>query len=221
MLIKFESPSKYICCFIKELYEIWLNIQKSMIYTINKAILLMTIDMLEISLILFYNCDDSYSSFLVLSIRFHQRSKIVFGYPSCVPCTADTLVQTTFWDWNNVFTSQRTAAYSWAAWTAHIFVDTRVFHISNLFFSVPTTGARRNIRVSTVVQVVTKIWCNKYGQKKGDGKKLHFLKAFWIFQYFKLLQLNDASDKRCCIFYTLNIVHGLHCLQLSKIELSN
>ena len=71
-------------------------IRNSMIYTINQAIHLMTIDMLEISLILFYNCDDSYSSFLVLSIRFHQRSKNVFGYPSSVPCTADALVRTTF-----------------------------------------------------------------------------------------------------------------------------
>ena len=34
-----------------------------------------------------------------------------------------------------------------------------------------------------------------------------------------LLRLNDAFNKRYCIFYTLNMNHGLHCLQLSNIKL--
>ena len=137
---------------------------------------LMTIDMLEI-----LNSDDIKFSFLVLSIWFHRRCKIVFHHPSSSLCTGVALVGPNTWklgvcnDWFDV-------CKAWWAWFHGMrgeAVDTRVFPSSTLFFSIPTTGVCCNLWMSTPI-VGTKSWANKYDHKKGDGEKLHFLKAWWI-----------------------------------------
>ena len=142
-------------------------LQNSIIVINIRAMQLMTIDMLEV-----LNSDDSKFSFFVLSIWFHRRCKIVFHHPSSHLCTGVALVA----KWKLGVSNDWFTVWFWGAWFWEA-VDTRVFPSCTLFFSIPTTGVCCNPWMSTPI-VGTKSWANKYDHKKGDGEKLHFLKAW-------------------------------------------